>query len=71
MRARIALRIAGLIPSGSVNRDKKLVKEELERIKSNMGHPINQEDIIAAFDQGEEVRFASLFDFSSSSLIRH
>ncbi|TEB37853.1 hypothetical protein FA13DRAFT_709047 [Coprinellus micaceus] len=54
MRARIALRIAGLLPSGSADRDKKLVKEELERIKSNMGHPANREDIISAFDQGEE-----------------
>ena len=66
-RARIALIIAGLIPSGTVNGDKKLVKEELARIKSNMGHPVNRDNIVSAFEQGEEVRPAP---FLRSSLMR-
>ncbi|KAJ3533682.1 hypothetical protein NMY22_g7235 [Coprinellus aureogranulatus] len=54
MRARIALRKAGLLPVQD-NSEFILVKQELSRIRAQVGHPIDRDDIIAAFERGDEM----------------
>ena len=56
MAARIALRKAGLLPAPNEAAEDQLVKEELQRIKIRKGRPITQDDGIAAFERGDEVR---------------
>ena len=57
MTARIALRKAGLLPALDEGVEAKLVKAELENIKIRKGSPVTQEDVIAAFDRGDEVSY--------------
>ncbi|TFK23032.1 hypothetical protein FA15DRAFT_493930 [Coprinopsis marcescibilis] len=55
MRARIALRKAGFIPSGDGVKDEELVTEEAEAISGKRSRrPVNAYDIIQAFSRGDE-----------------
>lgn len=57
MRARIALRRHRiLLPATKANDEEKLVRAEVSAIKINKGKPLTEDDIIAAFSKGDEVR---------------
>lgn len=56
MRARIALRKAGILPVDDKVKETALVHEEQEKAKSGNGHPVNEKDILEAFRRGDEVR---------------
>jgi hypothetical protein len=59
MRARIALRKAGMpLPV-------KKVEEEMKNVRGNNGLPVTVEDIISAFECGEEV-FISVLKYCCS-----
>lgn len=60
MRARIALRLAGLIPVKDATGDEKaneeeVVKDEIKAIQRGNGRYVREEDIIAALSRGDEV----------------
>ncbi|KAJ3520714.1 hypothetical protein NMY22_g12627 [Coprinellus aureogranulatus] len=56
MRARIALRKAGLLPAQDSASERKLVDRERALIAAYEGHPVSQQDIIDAFERGDEVQ---------------
>jgi hypothetical protein len=62
IRARVALRKAGLLPAPNISDHERLVEEGLEHVRSEQGHPVDRDDIIAAFECGDEV---SLLEISS------
>lgn len=59
MRARIALRKAGVLPVDDKKKESTLVLEEQEKTKCGKGHPVSEKDILDAFRRGDEVRSIS------------
>ena len=59
MRARIALRKAGLLPVDDANEAEKLVKAEMDKVKANKGTVVTEKDIITALNRGDEVSCAT------------
>lgn len=62
MRARIALRLASIIPIDNKEEEARIVQKEVKAVKASKGRPVSEEDIIDAFCRGDEV-------ISSSHLI--
>lgn len=54
IRARIALRKAGIKPSI------KNVDDEIIKIRQKRGYPVNLGDIITAYEDGEEVSYSAI-----------
>jgi hypothetical protein len=57
MRARIALRKAGVLPVDDAKEEDMLVKAEMDKVKGNKGTQVTEDDIIQALDRGDEVSF--------------
>jgi hypothetical protein len=70
MRARIALRKAGILPVVGMTdeekdeEEKSLIETEMLRIRRREGTPVDRDDIIMAFCKGEEVCQSYCFIFS-------
>lgn len=58
MRARIALRKAGLIPLEDKATENALIEEEMGKIKQSRGRAVLMGEILDAFHKGEEVSSA-------------
>ncbi|KAF8957574.1 hypothetical protein BDZ97DRAFT_1762834 [Flammula alnicola] len=54
MRARIALRIASIIPIADKEEEEKLIQAEVQAVKDGKGRPVTEGDIISAFSKGDE-----------------
>ncbi|KAF8957580.1 hypothetical protein BDZ97DRAFT_1924462 [Flammula alnicola] len=54
MRARIALRLASIIPIDDKAEEKNLILEEVLAVKNGKGRPVTEDDIICAFSKGNE-----------------
>ncbi|KAF8951644.1 hypothetical protein BDZ97DRAFT_1884936 [Flammula alnicola] len=54
MRARIALRIASIIPIANKEEEEKLIQAEVRAVKDGKGRPVTEGDIISAFSKGDE-----------------
>ncbi|KDR85964.1 hypothetical protein GALMADRAFT_219022 [Galerina marginata CBS 339.88] len=54
MRSRIALRKAGAIPLEDKDVEEDIINAEMAAFRANGGLPVTEEDVIAAFSQGEE-----------------
>lgn len=55
MRARIALRLASVIPMGDKDEEERTIGQEVDLIKKDKGRPVSKDDIITAFADGDEV----------------
>ncbi|KAF8177598.1 hypothetical protein BJ912DRAFT_1063501 [Pholiota molesta] len=54
MRARIALRLASIIPMDDKDEEERIISEEVDSIKKDRGRPVSSDNIIAAFSDGDE-----------------
>jgi hypothetical protein len=57
MRARIALRKGGFLPTDNKNLEKELVRQEMLRFNTGRPSQLTQEDVISSLSRGEEVRY--------------
>ncbi|KAF8182322.1 hypothetical protein BJ912DRAFT_1145231 [Pholiota molesta] len=54
MCARIALRLASMIPIDDKEEEARIVQNEVKAVSVNKGRPVSEEDIIDAFRRGDE-----------------
>ena len=55
MRARIALRKAGVLPAQDLESEEGLVNEEVVKMRKKQGKPVDQDDVLGALRRGDEV----------------
>ena len=57
MRARIALRKGGFLPTDNKDFEKELVRQEMLRFNTGRPSQLTHEDVISSLSRGEEVRY--------------
>ncbi|KAF9480886.1 kinase-like protein [Pholiota conissans] len=61
IRARIALRLSSIIPIDDKQEEQSIIQKEVTMIKKGQGRPVSEDDVIAAYSNGEEFAPSAYF----------